>query len=79
MIFLVFGFATALLFGRMLIPVVAALIIAYLLEGAVLRLERRGLARIIAVTIVFSFVITSYSIHYTKLYEYLAPFFLALC
>ena len=52
-IFILFGFATIVIFGRMLAPVITALIIAYLLEGAVSHLECRGVRRIIAVTIIF--------------------------
>lgn len=53
-LFLTLGLAVVLLFGRMLTPVVASLIIAYLLEGAVQRLERFGLPRLISVITVFA-------------------------
>src|SRR6056297_145178 len=48
------GLVAVVIFGRMLAPVVASLIIAYLLEGAVQRLERFGLPRLISVISVFS-------------------------
>ena len=51
---LILGVVVVLLFGRMLTPVVASLIIAYLLEGAVQRLERVGLPRLISVIAVFA-------------------------
>lgn len=51
---LVLGFASILLLGHMLIPVVAAAIIAYLLESPVLFLGRRGLPRLASVLLVFS-------------------------
>jgi putative permease len=50
---LVFGALVVLLFGRMLAPVLASVIIAYLLEGVVLRLQRLGLRRLPGVLIVF--------------------------
>ena len=53
-LFLVLGLGVVLLFGRMLTPVVASLIIAYLLEGAVQRLQRFGLPRLISVISVFA-------------------------
>jgi putative permease len=43
-----------LYFGHMLAPVLAAVIIAYLLEGAVKKLEQRGFPRLLAVIIVFT-------------------------
>lgn len=43
-----------LYFGHMLAPALAAAIIAYLLEGTINQLERRGVPRLLAVTIVFS-------------------------
>ncbi len=48
------GLAVVLLFGRMLTPVLAGLIIAYLLEGPVQRLVRLGLPRLISVITVFA-------------------------
>ena len=53
-LFLVLGLLVVLFFGRMLTPVVASLIIAYLLEGAVQRLERLGLPRLLSVISVFT-------------------------
>ncbi|MEE4638457.1 MAG: AI-2E family transporter [Wenzhouxiangella sp.] len=53
-LFLVLGVVLVVIFGRILTPVFASLIIAYLLEGAVQRLERFGLPRLISVISVFS-------------------------
>lgn len=47
------GFAVILFFGHMLAPVLASLVIAYLLEGVVGVLERYHLPRLLAVGIVF--------------------------
>ncbi|MFW5815603.1 MAG: AI-2E family transporter [Wenzhouxiangella sp.] len=57
-LFLVLGVVLVLIFGRILTPVFASLIIAYLLEGAVQRLERFGLPRLISVISVFSAFMT---------------------
>ncbi|HLR87922.1 MAG TPA: AI-2E family transporter [Wenzhouxiangella sp.] len=53
-LFLVLGVLAFVVFGRMLAPVFAALVLAYLLEGAVLRLERMGANRLLSVIGVFS-------------------------
>ena len=45
--------AVILLAGEMLAPVLASVVIAYLLEGPVGYLERRGTPRLVAVTLVF--------------------------
>ena len=58
-LFLVLGVAIVVLFGRMLTPVVASIVIAYLLEGPVQRLERLGLPRLISVVSVFAAFIAS--------------------
>ena len=50
---LVGGFVVVLTMGDMLAPVLASLVIAYLLEGLVAPLERMGLPRLVAVVIVF--------------------------
>jgi putative permease len=47
------GLAVVLLFGRMLVPVFASVIIAYLLEGVVRLLGRLGMPRLPAVLLVF--------------------------
>ena len=57
-VFLVASFILVFFFGDMLAPVLAALVIAYLLEGSVAYLESRGLSRIVAVLIVFTLFIT---------------------
>jgi len=51
---LVIGFAIVIFFGEMLAPVLASVVIAYLLEGIVRLLEERGMKRIWAVLLVFS-------------------------
>lgn len=50
---LVAGFFIVLLTGEMLAPVIASIIIAYLLEGLVGVFERNGLPRLVAVLLVF--------------------------
>jgi putative permease len=52
-VFLVAGLATVLLTGQHLVPVIASLIIAYLLEGLVQPLQRVGVPRMLAVGSVF--------------------------
>ncbi|ADE15724.1 protein of unknown function UPF0118 [Nitrosococcus halophilus Nc 4] len=52
-ILLVVGFVTVVLMGRMLAPVLASLVIAYLLEGIVGYMERWRCPRWLAVTLVF--------------------------
>ena len=53
-VILITGFSVILTMGNMLAPVLAAVVIAYLLEGLIRRLEQRGLRRIYAVVLVFS-------------------------
>ncbi|MEJ2643641.1 MAG: AI-2E family transporter [Gammaproteobacteria bacterium] len=50
---LVAGFALVITFGNMLAPVLAGVVIAYLLEGFVSALERRRVPRMAAVLVVF--------------------------
>jgi len=50
---LVLGFAVVLTMGNMLAPVLASLVIAYLLEGLVSFLQRHGWPRLAAVLVVF--------------------------
>ena len=50
---LVIGFAVVLTMGDMLAPVLASLVIAYLLEGLVSAMERVGVPRLLAVLFVF--------------------------
>ncbi|WP_303906715.1 AI-2E family transporter [Thiohalomonas denitrificans] len=52
-VLLVFGFGVVLTMGRMLAPVLAAMVIAYLLEGIVAVLEREGGGRTSSVVLVF--------------------------
>ena len=52
-VLLVLGFAVVLTMGDMLAPVLASIVVAYLLEGLVRLLTRRGVPRLAAVGIVF--------------------------
>jgi putative permease len=58
-IVLVVGFAVVIGLGSMLAPVFASIVIAYLLEAVVLRLERVGLPRLASVTLVFILFLAS--------------------
>lgn len=53
-VLLIVGFTVVIFFGDMLAPVLASVVIAYLLEGIVRALEQRGMRRIWGVLIVFS-------------------------
>jgi len=53
LLILVIGFGIVLTFGHMLAPVLAAMVIAYLLEGVVRYFERHGVRRLRAVILVF--------------------------
>ncbi|MFY0991282.1 AI-2E family transporter [Halomonas sp. C05BenzN] len=53
LVVLVLGFAAVIWFGRMLAPFFTALVIAFLLQGAVSWLERRHVPHLLAVTLVF--------------------------
>jgi putative permease len=52
-LFLVIGFAIVVGLGAWLAPMFASIVIAYLLEAIVVRLQRLGLPRLVAVLIVF--------------------------
>jgi putative permease len=58
-IVLVIAFAVVIGLGRMLAPVFASIVIAYLLEAVVLRLQRFGLPRLASVSLVFILFLTS--------------------
>ncbi|HSJ49623.1 MAG TPA: AI-2E family transporter [Gammaproteobacteria bacterium] len=51
-VLLLLGFAVILFMGDMLAPVLASVVLAYLLEGLVVRLERWHLPRLLAVSVV---------------------------
>lgn len=53
-LWLVLGVVLVMMLGRMLAPVFASIVVAYLLEGVVMRLERLGIPRLVAVIAVFS-------------------------
>jgi len=53
-LFLALGVLAIVLFGKMLAPVLASLVLAYLLEGGVQRLERLGAPRLLGVIGVFT-------------------------
>ncbi len=50
---LLFGFVVVLTLGQMIAPLLAALVVAYLLDGLITALHARGVPRNLAVTIVF--------------------------
>ena len=52
-LFLLIGFVVVITMGEMLAPVLASLVIAYLLEGLVGKIQRMGMPRFSAVLIVF--------------------------
>ncbi|MGD2082288.1 MAG: AI-2E family transporter, partial [Chromatiales bacterium] len=52
-VLLLSGLVVVLTMGHMLAPVLASIVIAYLLEGLVALLERRGVPRLVAVGVVF--------------------------
>ncbi len=52
-LFLLLGFAVFFWLGRMLAPFFASVVIAYLLEAVVMRLQRAGLPRLLSVILVF--------------------------
>ncbi len=52
-VLLIIGFAVVLFAGRILAPLLAAIVLAYLLDGAVVRLEQWKIPRWLASTIVF--------------------------
>ena len=56
---LILGFTLVFFLGNMLAPVLAAIVIAYLLEGLVGLLERRKFPRLAAVLVVFIFFMVS--------------------
>ena len=51
---LLVGFTVVIFFGGMLAPVLASVVIAYLLEGVIGPMERRGMPRFVAVLLVFT-------------------------
>lgn len=58
-IVLVIGFAVVLGLGRMLAPVFASIVIAYLLEAVVVQLVRLGMPRLLSVSLVFVLFLAS--------------------
>jgi putative permease len=58
-LFLIIGAAVILIWGNLLAPVLASLVIAYVLEGMVKHLCRFGMPRLVAVIISFMVFITS--------------------
>ncbi|RDB42951.1 AI-2E family transporter [Halomonas sp. DQ26W] len=53
LVVLILGFAVVILFGRMLAPFLTALVIAFLLQGGVNAMTRRGVPHLIAVIVTF--------------------------
>lgn len=58
-LFLLAGFAVVFGLGAYLTPVFASIVIAYLLEAVVIRLERLGTPRLVAVIVVFVFFLAT--------------------
>ena len=54
LVILVVGFAVVITMGNMLAPAFAALVLAFLMQGAVNWLERRGVSHILSVVLVFA-------------------------
>ncbi|THB70877.1 MAG: AI-2E family transporter [Gammaproteobacteria bacterium] len=54
MVFLLLIAGVIWAFGNMLLPVLASVVFAYLLEGFVVKLEKKGVPRLLSVVIVFS-------------------------
>ena len=59
-IVLVVSFAIVIGLGRMLAPVFAGIVVAYLLEAVVARLQMLGLSRLISVLLVFLLFLASF-------------------
>ena len=59
-LFLVGGLGVVVFFGDMLLPVFASIVIAYLLEALVQKLERSGIPRLSAVVVVFLFFLACF-------------------
>ncbi len=57
-VLLIVGFAVVIFMGNMLAPVLAAIVIAYLLEGSVQHLTTARIPRIVAVSIIFILFMT---------------------
>lgn len=53
LLLLVLGFTAVILFGRMLAPFLTALVVAFLLQGGVNALTRRGVPHLLAVCVIF--------------------------
>ena len=58
-ILLIAGFTVVLYFGDILIPLLSAIVIAYMLEGLVLKVQRRGVGRHLASISVFAVFFTT--------------------
>ena len=56
-VLLIVSFIVLYYMGTMLAPILAAIVIAYLLEGAVARIEQRNIPRLLAVILVFALFI----------------------
>ena len=56
---LILGFVFVMIFGKMLAPVLASIVIAYLLEAVVVRLHMLGLPRLVSVIVVFLLFLAS--------------------
>lgn len=64
LVVLLTGFVVVVAMGHMLMPVLASLVVAYLLEGLVVKLERMGLPRLLAVSftvVLFLIFVTAFT------------------
>lgn len=66
--FLLLAFLGLYFFGDMIAPVLAAVVIAFLIDGVVVRLERRGLPHLLAVTVSFvGFLVLAFLVFFAVL------------
>ena len=78
-ILLIIGFSVVVYFGDILIPLLAAIVIAYMLEALVVKMEQRGLNRQLSSIAVFSIfmtiVVISFLVATPLLVEQISQFF----
>jgi len=61
-LFLLFGTAILVYWGYVLVPVIASIVIAYVLEGMVMRISSYGIPRIISVILSFSVFVSTFAV-----------------
>jgi putative permease len=69
---LIFGTAIIVLAGRLIAPLLASIIFAYLLEGAVQKLQRWNVPRLVAVTLVFVVFFAAFTVMLLGLFPLLS-------